>query len=181
MYSSSSGQGCAAEKTAFEMPMCRGSRPVPVRSDIDLEVASARCTEVDARREIEPRGKDTDYIAGRDADVLTMAGVVQGCFSRAQWIGDDRRVDRQWKHTRECDDQPNADNTIAPCERRFPSSVQTRSEPPHVSSLGGSDALTGSLCQTRAVSPGTVAGQWGLRPNPWLDLRFKASGGGSDL
>src|SRR5947199_151896 len=101
--------------------------------------------EGDAGREIEPRGKDTDYIAGRDADVLTMARVVQGCFSRAQWIGDDRRVDRQRKHTRKCEDQPDADNTIAPCERRFPSSVRTRSEPPHVSSLGGSDALTGSF------------------------------------
>src|SRR2546430_8001977 len=44
---------------------------------------------------------------------------------RSQWIGDDRRVDRQRKHTRECEDQPNADNTIDTCQRRFPSSVRT--------------------------------------------------------
>src|SRR5438105_8753990 len=162
----------------FVIAVVSSRQTVPGLQYIDLEGAFARCTEGDAGREIEPCGKDTDYIAGRDADVLTMARVVQGCFSRAQWIGDDRRVDRQRKHTRECEDQPDADNTIAPCERRFPSSVRTRSEPPH--------DFPPCLCVLRAsrrrsVSPRTVSGQWGLRPKPWLDLRFKASGGNSDL
>src|SRR5207237_8423826 len=91
-------------EACFVIAVVSSRQTVPGLEDIDLEVASVRCTEGDAGREIEPRGKDTDYIAGRDADVLTIARVVQGCFSRAEWIGDDRRVGGRLKHTRECED-----------------------------------------------------------------------------